>query len=101
MKVRNRILCAIVSVSMLSALLAGCGSNTPDDTSVQTEETQGAAAGGTEDEARETDGSEAGETLQETAAGENIRTNGGEVISLASLEHMDESSGSVVYYTSD
>lgn len=101
LKVRNRILCAIVSVSMLSAWLAGCGSNTPDDTSVQTEEAQGAAAGGTEDEARETAAGEAGEALQEAATGESIQTNGGEAISLSSLEHQDKASDTAVYYTPD
>lgn len=101
MKAKRKILCAILSAAMLSVLLAGCGSSTPDDTSVQTEETQGAAEGGTQEENQGTSGSEAEETLQEAAAGESIQTNGGEVIPLASLEHRDETSGSVVYYTSD
>lgn len=112
MKAKSKILCAILSAAMLSALLTGCGSNTPDDSSVEAEEMQGAAAGGTQKENQETSGSEAEENQgasgseaeenqQEAVAGESIRTNGGEVISLASLEHRDEASDTAVYYTSE
>lgn len=123
MKAKSKILCAILSAAMLSSLLTGCGSNTPDDSSVEAEETQGAAAGGTQEENQGTSGSEteenqgasgseteenqgasgseAEENQQEAIAGESIRTNGGEVISLASLEYRDGDSDTVVYYTSE
>lgn len=38
-------------------------------------------------------------SFPEAVLGEGIQTNGGEEISLASLEHQDETSGTVVYYT--
>lgn len=41
------------------------------------------------------------QTAQEAVPGESIVTNGGEVISLTSLEHRDEASETIVYYTSD
>lgn len=113
MKIKNRILCAILSAAMLSALLAGCSGNRQGEASARTEEVegtvagkvegeaQGTAAGKIEDEAQGTAESEVEETAQRAAAGESIQTNGGEVISLTSLEHRDETSDTIVYYTSD
>ena len=82
----KKTICAILGITLLGVLLFGCG----------TEDT-GPAASQTEGES----GAVGSENAAEAVPGESIRTNGGEIISLASLEHQDETSDTVVYYTSD
>ncbi|MDO4340291.1 MAG: ferredoxin, partial [Eubacteriales bacterium] len=92
-KRKNRVLCLLLGAALLASVLVGCGSSGTgsserSDVSQPQSETQ-------ENE------SETSQTAQKAVPGESIVTNGGEVISLSSLEHRDEASDAVVYYTSD
>ncbi len=102
MKRKNRVLCLFLGTVLLASILAGCGNSSTDSS-----ERSGASQPQTE--TRE-DESETSQTAREAmqvqphegaGPGESIVTNGGEVISLTSLEHRDEASDAVVYYTSD
>ena len=102
MKRKNRVLCLFLGTALLASILAGCGNSSTDSS-----ERSGASQPQTE--TRE-DESETSQTAREAmqvqphegaGPGESIVTNGGEVISLTSLEHRDEASDAVVYYTSD
>lgn len=97
MKRKNRVLCIFFAAALSASALAGCqnssnnrsnnnsGSSTDVPVQSETQETEPETSG----------------TVREAVSGENIVTNGGEAISPASLEHQDETAGSVVYYTSD
>ena len=90
---RKKIVCLILGITLLGSLLAGCGNEDTAPAPPQQEEESG-----TQEEESVTEVTEAaGEML----SGESIQTNGGETISLASLEHQDETSDTIVYYTSD
>lgn len=93
MKQKNRVLCLLLGTALLASILAGCGSSGTDG---------GGSSEGSQPQT-ETQENEPGtsQTAQEAVPGESIVTNGGEVISLTSLEHRDEASDAVVYYTSD
>lgn len=102
MKRKNRVLCLFLGTVLLASILAGCG-NSSTDSSERSGDSQ------PQTETRE-DESETSQTAREAmqvqphegaGQGESIVTNGGEVISLTSLEHRDEASDAVVYYTSD
>lgn len=93
MKRKNRVFCILLGTALLTSVLAGCGSS-------------GTNSGGSADVSQsqtKTQENESGaaQTAQEAVPGESIVTNGGEVISQTSLEHRDEASDAVVYYTSD
>lgn len=90
---RKKIVCLILGITLLGSLLAGCGNEDTAPAPPQQEEESG-----TQEEESVTEVTEAAE---ETVPGESIQTNGGETISLASLEHQDETSDTIVYYTSD
>lgn len=98
MKRKNRVLCLLLGTALLASVLAGCGSSgTNSNESSDVSQAQ-AETSENEPETSRT----AQEAVQEGAGpGESIVTNGGEVISLTSLEHRDEVSNAVVYYTSD
>ena len=90
---RKKIVCLILGITLLGSLLAGCRNEDTAPAPPQQEEESG-----TQEEESVTEVTEAaGEML----SGESIQTNGGETISLASLEHQDETSDTIVYYTSD
>lgn len=84
----KKIICLILGITLLGALLTGCGREDTAPVPPQTEE-------------ETPSGAEVTEAAGEMPSGESIQTNGGETISLASLEHQDETSDTVVYYTSD
>lgn len=109
MKRKNRVLCILFAAALSASVLAGCGNTSSDnnnsndnrnnsgsftDVPVQSETQE------TEPETSQTEPETSG-AAQEAVSGESIVTNGEEEIALASLEHQDETSGSVVYYTSD
>ncbi|MGI6010326.1 MAG: DUF362 domain-containing protein [Ruminococcus sp.] len=83
---RKKIFCLMLGITLLGSLLAGCGKEeaAPETTPP-----------------KEESNAEVSETAQDAASGESILTNGGESIALASLEHQNETSDAVVYYTSD
>ena len=99
MRIKNNILSVILSIAMVSVLLTGCGGQSGG--SAGSKEAQGTTAGKPEEEAQGTVESEAGTAAQEGVSGESIRTNGGEVIALSTLEHQDKDADTVVYYISD
>lgn len=89
MKTRKKILCLLLGLALSASLLTGCGN--------ENEETPAAETQSETEENEEQSADNGGEA----APGESIQTNGGEMISLTSLEHQDETSDTVVYYTSD
>lgn len=87
LKNQNRFLLA--SLLCLSICLSGCGAGT------QTEADSQPPASSTEPSVQEE-----APSASVTENGVEIATNGGEIISVSSLEHQDETADSVVYYTS-
>lgn len=106
MKRKIRVFCILFAAALSASVLTGCQNSSNDsnnnrnnsgsstDVPVQSETQE------TEPETSQTEPETSG-AAQEAVSGESIVTNGGEVISLASLEHRDEASDAVVYYTSD
>lgn len=92
MKPKNKARCLIFGVAFLIAL-TGCGNSNGNSN-------ESPAASQPQTETQENE-SETSGAAQEAVPGESIVTNGGEVISLASMEHQDEASETVVFYTSD
>lgn len=88
LKNQNRFLLA--SLLCLSICLSGCGAET------QTEADSQPTASSTEPSVQEE-----APSASVTENGVEIATNGGEIISVSSLEHQDETADSVVYYTSE
>lgn len=86
---KKRFLCLFLGTALAASSLTACGSENEKTASAQSQTETGV------------DESEALTEGQETASGESIQTNGGESISLTSLEHQDETSDTVVYYTSE
>lgn len=95
---RKNIVCLILGTALLGATLAGCGNE--DATSATTASSTTSTTSATSQSEGES-GTQTTETEGEAVPGESIQTNGGEVISLASLEHQDATSDTVVYFTSD
>ena len=89
MKIRKRSLCILLGAALSGSVLWGCSGRNDETVSAgpqaEREENQTATSG----------------SAQAAVPGESIQTNGGEVISLTSLEHQDETSDTVVYFTSD
>ena len=101
---RKKIVCLILGTALLGATLAGCGNE--DATSATSESsttstTSATSATSATSQSEGESGTQTTETEGEAVPGESIQTNGGEVISLASLEHQDATSDTVVYFTSD
>lgn len=101
---RKKIVCLILGTALLGATLAGCGNE--DATSATSESsttstTSATSATSATSQSEGESGTQTTETEGEAVPGESIQTNGGEVISLASLEHQDATSDTVVCYTSD
>lgn len=101
---RKNIVCLILGTALLGATLAGCGNE--DATSATSESsttstTSATSATSATSQSEGESGTQTTETEREAVPGESIQTNGGEVISLASLEHQDATSDTVVYFTSD
>lgn len=101
---RKNIVCLILGTALLGATLAGCGNE--DATSAISESsttstTSATSATSATSQSEGESGTQTTETEGEAVPGESIQTNGGEVISLASLEHQDATSDTVVYFTSD
>lgn len=99
MKRKNRVLCILFAAALSASVLAGC-QNSSNDSNNSRNNSGSSADVPVQSEAQETEPETTGDA-QEAVSGESIVTNGGEVISLASLEHRDEASDAVVYYTSD
>lgn len=95
---RKKIVCLILGITLMGAALAGCGNE--DATSATTASSTTSTTSATSQSEGES-GTQTTETEGEAVPGESIQTNGGEVISLASLEHQDATSDTVVYFTSD
>lgn len=89
MKIKKKNFCFLLGAALLASFSAGCGNGSEEPASArqqaETEENEAEVSG----------------NVQETAPGESIQTNGGETISLTSLEHQDETSSTTVYYTSE
>ena len=88
----NHFLSLLIGLSLTAALLSGCGGSPASGGEAPS--SPGASASVQEPQ----HDAEAEEAL---ISGENIQTNGGEVIPLSALEHRDADSDTVVYYTSD
>lgn len=89
MRQRNKVPYFLLGTALLASVLTGCGGSSENPASSQSQ---------SETKVSETENSQ---NIQEAVPGESIATNGGEVISLSSLEHQDEASDTAVYYTSD
>lgn len=102
MKRKNRVLCILFAAALSASVLAGCRNSSSDNNNSNDNRNNSGSSTDVpvQSETQETEPETSG-AVQEAVSGESIVTNGGEVISLASLEHRDETSGSVVYYTSD
>lgn len=101
---RKNIVCLILGTALLGATLAGCGNeDATSETSASstTSTTSATSATSATSQSEGESGTQTTETEGEAVPGESIQTNGGEVISLASLEHQDATSDTVVYFTSD
>lgn len=99
MKRKNRVLCILFAAALSASVLAGC-QNSSNDSNNSRNNSGSSTDVPVQSETQEME-PETTQTVQEAVSGESIVTNGGEVISLASLEHRDEASDAVVYYTSD
>lgn len=108
MRRKNRVLCILLTAALTASVLAGCGNS--GSSGNNNENSSGSPTiAPSQSAAQETEPGTSQETSQtareavsgESISGESIVTNGGEAISLASLEHRDEASDAVVYYTSD
>lgn len=101
---RKNIVCLILGTALLGATLAGCGNEdatSATSASSTTSTTSATSATSATSQSEGESGTQTTETEGEAVPGESIQTNGGEVISLASLEHQDSTSDTVVYFTSD
>lgn len=101
---RKNIVCLILGTALLGATLAGCGNEdatSATSASSTTSTTSATSATSATSQSEGESGTQTTETEGEAVPGESIQTNGGEVISLASLEHQDATSDTVVYFTSD
>ena len=101
---RKNIVCLILGTALLGATLAGCGNEdatSATSASSTTSTTSATSATSATSQSEGESGTQTTETEGEAVPGESIHTNGGEVISLASLEHQDATSDTVVYFTSD
>lgn len=101
---RKNIVCLILGTALLGATLAGCGNEdatSATSASSTTSTTFATSATSATSQSEGESGTQTTETEGEAVPGESIQTNGGEVISLASLEHQDATSDTVVYFTSD
>lgn len=105
MKGKSRVLCILFAAALSASVLAGCGNSNSDNNNSNNSNNDRNNSGSSTDvpvqsETQETEPETSG-AAQEAVSGESIVTNGGEEIALASLEHQDEASDAVVYYTSD
>lgn len=101
---RKKIVCLILGITLIGAALAGCGNEdatSATSASFTTSTTSATSATSATSQSEGESGTQTTETEGEAVPGESIQTNGGEVISLASLEHQDATSDTVVYFTSD
>lgn len=101
---RKKIVCLILGITLIGAALAGCGNEdatSATSASSTTSTTSATSATSATSQSEGESGTQTTETEGEAVPGESIQTNGGEVISLASLEHQDATSDTVVYFTSD
>ena len=101
---RKNIVCLILGTALLGATLAGCGNEdatSATSASSTTSTTSATSATSATSQSEGESGTQTTETEGEAVPGESIQTNGGEVISLASLKHQDATSDTVVYFTSD
>lgn len=101
---RKNIVCLILGTALLGATLAGCGNEdatSATSASSTTSTTSATSATSATSQSEGESGTQTTETEGEAVPRESIQTNGGEVISLASLEHQDATSDTVVYFTSD
>ena len=85
----------------MGAALAGCGNEDATSATSASSTTSATSATSATSQSEGESGIQTTETEGEAVPGESIQTNGGEVISLASLEHQDATSDTVVCYTSD
>lgn len=85
----------------MGAALAGCGNEDATSATSASSTTSATSATSATSQSEGESGTQTTETEGEAVPGESIQTNGGEVISLASLEHQDATSDTVVYFTSD
>lgn len=98
---RKKIVCLILGTALLGAALAGCGNEDATSATSASSTTSATSATSATSQSEGESGTQTTETEGEAVPGESIQTNGGEVISLASLEHQDATSDTVVYFTSD
>ena len=98
---RKNIVCLILGTALLGATLAGCGNEDATSATSASSTTSATSATSATSQSEGESGTQTTETEGEAVPGESIQTNGGEVISLASLEHQDATSDTVVYFTSD
>ena len=98
---RKNIVCLILGTALLGATLAGCGNEDATSATSASSTTSATSATSATSQSEGESGTQTTETEGEAVPGESIQTNGGEVISLASLEHQDATSDTVVCYTSD
>ena len=101
MKMRKKIVCLILGITLMGAALAGCGNEDATSATSASSTTSATSATSATSQSEGESGTQTTETEGEAVPGESIQTNGGEVISLASLEHQDATSDTVVCYTSD
>lgn len=90
------------AATLSASVLAGCGNSSNDNNNSNNNRNDSGSStdAPVQPETQETETETSG-AAREAVSGESIVTNGGEEIALASLEHRDETAGSVVYYTSD
>lgn len=98
---RKKIVCLILGITLIGAALAGCGNEDATSATSASSTTSATSATSATSQSEGESGTQTTETEGEAVPGESIQTNGGEVISLASLEHQDATSDTVVCYTSD
>ena len=98
---RKKIVCLILGITLMGAALAGCGNEDATSATSASSTTSATSATSATSQSEGESGTQTTETEGEAVPGESIQTNGGEVISLASLEHQDATSDTVVCYTSD
>lgn len=98
---RKNIVCLILGTALLGATLAGCGNEDATSATSASSTTSATSATSATSQSEGESGTQTTETEGEAVPRESIQTNGGEVISLASLEHQDATSDTVVYFTSD
>ncbi len=102
MKRKNKVLCILFAAALSASVLTGCQNSSSDNNNSNDNRNNSGSSTDVpvQSETQETEPETSG-AAQEVVSGESIVTNGGEEIAIASLEHRDETSGSVVYYTSD